>query len=77
MFREDGGKLERRDMYLVMDLMDSDQSLSICKLINSLSNEAGSLHPQNYSYKVKQTDVYLAPNQPIEINQENLDEEDY
>ena len=75
--KEDGGKLERRDMYLVIDLLDSGQSLIICKLVNSLSNEAGSLQPQNFSYKVRQTDVYLAPNQPIEIEHEVQDDEDY
>lgn len=47
--KEDGGKLERRDMYLVIDLLDAGQSLVICKLVNSLSNEAGSLQPQNFS----------------------------
>ena len=32
--KEDGGKLERRDMYLVIDILDSDQSLIICSAPN-------------------------------------------
>ena len=79
--KEDGNKLERRDMYLVTKTNDPDNSLTICKLAHSLSNRPGSLQPQNFSYKVKQTDVYLAPNQPIQVNYEYLEEphadEDY
>ena len=72
--KDDGNKLERRDMYLVTETKDEDQTLTVCKLIHSLSNIPGSLQPQNYSYKVKQTDVYLAPNQPVEVDYELMEE---
>ena len=75
--KQDGSKLERRDMYLVLETDDTTQSLTICKLVNSLSNQSASLHPQNFSYKVKQTDVFLAPNQPIEMEPEYLQMEPY
>ena len=65
--KEDGSKLERRDMYLVTEVNDENQSLKICKLLNSLSNQPGTLQPQQFSYLVKQTDVFKAANQPVEV----------
>ena len=60
--KHDGNKLQRRDSYLVIDRDDIEQTVIICKIINTGSNI--SFSPQRFRYKVKQTDVYLAPNQP-------------
>ena len=59
-------KTHRRDLYLVLEVDDNLQSLQICKLLHTMSDLTPTLQPQNITYKVKQTDVFLAPNQPIE-----------
>ena len=54
-----------RDLYLVTAA--SDDTITICKLASVLSDATASFQPHNISYTVKQTDVYLAPNQPYQL----------
>ena len=68
--KNDGSKLKARDLYLVTDVDDTKDDVTICKIINSLNHKPASIHPHTHSYKVKQTDIYLAPNQPITIHPE-------
>ena len=62
--KDDGNKLTRRDLYLVTDTNSQDQTVTACKILNSFGNKPASIHPNHYLYKVKQTEIYLAPNQP-------------
>ena len=63
--KQDGNKLKGRDLYLVTNVINNGQSVIICKIISSMGPKLATIHPQSYSYEVKQTDIYLAPNQPI------------
>ena len=65
--KDDGDKLSRRELYLVLDIKESDETLNICKLLHTISNKVATLQPHNITYRVKQSDVFLAPNQPVEI----------
>ena len=73
--KDDGSKLKRRDLYLVTACNIPENTVTICKILNSFGNRPASIHPHNHSYKVKQTDIYLAPNQPIVINPEIIQSE--
>ena len=70
--KRDGDKLARRELYLVLEVVE-DSSLKICKLLNTMSDNVASLQPHNVTYKVKQSDVFLAPNQPIEVLPETVE----
>ena len=62
--KKDGEKLERRELYLV--IYASEDSVSICKLPAALSGDTTiQFQPHNIQYNVKQTDIFLAPNQPV------------
>ena len=64
--KKEGSKLEKRDLYLVVDTDEVEDSVSVCKLPSVLSgNSPIQFQPHNLTYKVKQTDIFLAPNQPI------------
>ena len=65
--KNDGSKLKARDLYLVTHVDDVKDEVTICKILNSLDHRPASIHPHAHTYKVKQTDIYLAPNQPITI----------
>ena len=63
--KTEGAKNQRRDLYIVIDI-DTGDMLTICKIRDALSNKSASMVPQDprYRYRVRQTDVILAPNQP-------------
>ena len=64
--KKDGSKLERRDLYLVTERNDEDETVLICKLPSVLSGtEPVQFQPHNITYKVNQTDIFLSPNQPV------------
>ena len=67
--KREGDKLSRRELYLVLKV-ETDDTLDICKLLHTISGNVATLQPHNTTYKVKQSDVYLAPNQPLEIHPE-------
>ena len=62
--KHDGEKLRRRDLYLVIATDNTEDTVTICKVLDSFSGKPASIHPQTHNYKVKQTDIYLAPDQP-------------
>ena len=68
--KHDGSKFQRRDLYLVTDVDLSKNTVTICKIVNALSDNIASFQPQNYLYNVKQTDVFLAPCQPTILQPE-------
>lgn len=73
--KKDGGKLERRDLYLVIEA--SEDSASICKLPAALSgNTPVQFQPHNINYSVKQTDIFLAPNQPVFVEEQQHQDPD-
>ena len=64
--KKDGSKLERRDLYLVTEENAEDETVFICKLPSVLSGtETVQFQPHNITYRVKQTDIFLSPNQPV------------
>ena len=64
--KKEGNKLEKRDLYLVVDNDEAEDSVSVCKLPGALSGDSPiQFQPHNISYKVKQTEIFLAPNQPV------------
>ena len=64
--KKDGSKLERRDLYLVTETKTEDQTVTLCKLPSMLSGDTPvQFQPHNILYRVKQTDIYQAPNQPV------------
>ena len=64
--KKDGSKLERRDLYLVTEENEEDETVLICKLPSVLSGAVPvPFQPHNITYKVKQTDIFLSPNQPL------------
>ena len=83
--KAEGDKRSRRDLYLVLASRSQDNTLTICKVRDALSNQHASMAPQDgrYRYMVKQTDVILAPNQPSSVTypmqqlQAYEEEEDY
>jgi hypothetical protein len=63
--KDDGSKHEKRDLYLVVGADQDEQSVAICKLPAALSGTSpAQFQPHNITYKVNQTDIFLAPNQP-------------
>ena len=68
--KQEGSKFQRRDLYLVTNVDNSKNCVTICKIINALSNNPASFQPHNYIYNVKQTDIYLAPCQPTVLQPE-------
>ena len=67
-------KHSKRSLYIVIDNDVLSQELVIAKLPHALSNEPITFQPHNFSYKVKQTDVILSPNQPTITIQECFEE---
>ena len=65
--KQEGSKWTKRDMYLVLATDHSSQTAQICKIVNSFGPDKAKVNPHLHSYTVKQTDIYLAPNQPVEI----------
>ena len=66
--KKDGAKLERRDLYLVINA--SAEEVSICKLPAALSGDTTiQFQPHNIRYRVKQTDIFIAPNQPALVEE--------
>ena len=65
--KKDGNKTNKRDLYLVTKVNHSNETVVICKLLNCLSSSQASFQPHNINYTVKQTDIFLAPNQPVEV----------
>ena len=61
--KREGDKTSSRDLYLVIDILDQG-TISICKLRDVLAGKLVSMDPKRFHYTVKQTDVFLAPNQP-------------
>ena len=68
--KHEGDKTARRELYLVTDVNETNDCVTVCKLKNSMSTESASFRPNHYLYNVKQTEIYLAPNQPIVIEPE-------
>ena len=64
--KKEGDKKSRRDIYMVLEANPRDSTLYICKMRDVLSNKVTSLvpHDDRYRYRVQQTDVMLAPDQP-------------
>ena len=64
--KNEGSKNQRRDLYLVIDTDPEADMVTICKIRNALSNNAASMVPQDprFRYRVHQTNLILAPNQP-------------
>ena len=51
---------------MVTERNDEDETVLICKLPSVLSTtEPVRFQPHNITYKVKQTDIFLYPNQPV------------
>ena len=65
--KENCSKNQRRDIYMVVDMDLDPNFLYICKLLNTMSDKTPTMQPHNITYKVKQTDIFLAPNQPFEV----------
>ena len=67
--KAEGDKRSRRDLYLVLASRTQDNTLTIFKVRDALSNQHASMVPQDsrYRYLVKQTDVILANNQPTSV----------
>ena len=61
--KREGDKTSSRDLYLVIDIIDQG-TVSICKLRDILAGKLVSMDPKRFHYTVKQTDMFLAPNQP-------------
>ena len=64
--KQDGNKITRRDLHLV--LATDGEYLTVCKLPHALSTGPATFAPHNTTYKVKTSQVYLAPNQPSHIS---------
>ena len=64
--KQEGNKNTRRDLYMVLDKDTTNDTLTICKVRDAISNKGASIVPQDarYRYNVRQTDIVLAPNQP-------------
>ena len=62
--KKEGSKFKGRDIYLVTAISDNDHVL-ITKLINTMSDKSANVSSQHH--RVKKTEIFLAPNQPIEI----------
>jgi hypothetical protein len=64
--KAEGDKRSRRDLYLVLERHTEEDTITICKVRDALSNKLASMAPHDvwFRYIVKQTEVMLAPNQP-------------
>ena len=64
--KNEGSKNKRRDLYIVIDVDKDSDMLIVCKVRDAISNKSASMvpHDPRYRYKVRQTDIILAPNQP-------------
>ena len=69
--KQEGNKNTRRDLYIVIGKDTANDTLTICKVRDAISNKGASIVPQDarYRYNVRQTDIVLAmpptnPNQP-------------
>ena len=68
--KTDSSKIQKRDLYLVVETNQEEQTLVVCKLLHTMSNLTPTMQPHNYRFKVKQTEIFLAPNQPVETEHE-------
>ena len=66
--KHDGDKHFKRDLYLVVEENSSNQTVDLCKISGLFSQNPATFQLHAYLYKVKQTDIYLAPNQPQELD---------
>ena len=78
--KDEGTKNTRRDIYLVIETDPQDDTLTLCKVRDVLSNRLASMvpHDPRYRYRVRQTDVVLAPNQPpplIDLEVQEVDQD--
>ena len=65
LMKHETSKHSRRELYIVLDTDDASQTLVIAKLPHALSgSQPISFQPHNVTYIVKQTDIFLSPNQP-------------
>ena len=72
--KQEGDKHHRRDLYMVLEILPAENSLIIVKLLHALSgNHSITFQPHNITYKVKDTDVILSPDQPTFYYYENED----
>ena len=63
--KQEGDKHHRRDLYFVLEILPTENSLIVAKLLHALSgNQSITFQPHNITYKVKDTDVILSPDQP-------------
>ena len=72
--KREGDKNSRRDIYLVIKIIPEEDTAIICKVRNALPNTLVSIVPQHpdLRYKVCQTDIILAPNQPPPIQEHQV-----
>ena len=68
--KRDGSKTHRRDLYLVLEADKEQETVIVSKLLHTMSNLTPTMQPQNIRYKLKQSDIFLAPNQPIQADAE-------
>ena len=76
--KQEGDKHHRRDLYIVLEILPTENSLIIAKLLHALSgNQSITFQPHNITYKVKDTDVILSPDQPTfhtQVDEETVDD---
>ena len=64
--------MEKRYLYLGVDTDEVDESVTVCKLPAALSGNAPiKFQPHDFTYTVKQTDIFLAPNQPVMLPEQS------
>ena len=68
--KQEGSKWMKKDMYLVTAEDKQGQMVEICKIFNTFNPSKAAIHPHKTVYNVKQTDIVLAPNQPLVIEPE-------
>ena len=54
--KQEGTKAARRDIYLVIEVDDDDNTVTVCKMRHLLSNDMTSIQPHDprYRYRVRQ-----------------------
>ena len=72
--KNEGSKLSKRELYLVMKT-DENNNLFVCKVPHLLSSSKPTIIKPQLLYKVKDTDVYLAPNKPLFTSSEFIDDD--
>ena len=77
--KDEGSKNSRRDIYLVIEADTKDNTLTLCKVRDVLSNKLASMvpHDSRYRYRIRQADVILAPNQPPPIIDHDVQEAEH